>query len=54
MELELQGRDGQETVTVDNLGKVLKIDEDTVVPPVAETTYTLVWMRTGRELSTRF
>ena len=35
MELELQGRDGQETVTVDNLGKVLKIDEDTVVPPVA-------------------
>ncbi len=35
MELELQGTDGQETVTVDNLGKVLKIDEDTIVPPVA-------------------
>ena len=27
MELELQGTDGEETVTVDNLGKVLKIDE---------------------------
>ena len=26
MELQLQGKDGQETVTVDNLGKVLKID----------------------------
>ena len=24
MELELQGKDGQETVTVDNLGKVLE------------------------------
>lgn len=35
MELELQGKDGEETVTVDNLGKVLKIDEDTIVPPVA-------------------
>ena len=31
MELELQGTDGQETVTVDNLGKVLKIDSDTTV-----------------------
>lgn len=35
MELELQGTDGQETVTVDNLGKVLKIDEETTVEPVA-------------------
>lgn len=35
MELELQGTDGQETVTVDNLGKVLKIDDDTTVEPVA-------------------
>lgn len=35
METELQGTDGQETVTVDNLGKVLKIDEDSIVPPVA-------------------
>lgn len=35
MELELQGTDGQETVTVDNLGKVLSVDEDTKVDPVA-------------------
>lgn len=35
MELTLQGTDGQETVSVDNLGKVLKIDEDTRVAPVA-------------------
>lgn len=35
MELELQGRDGEETVTVDNLGKVLTIDQDSIVPPVA-------------------
>lgn len=35
MELTLQGTDGEETVSVDNLGKVLKIDEDTKVPPVA-------------------
>lgn len=35
MELTLQGTDGEETVTVDNLGKVLKIDEDTKVAPVA-------------------
>ena len=35
MELELQGKDGQETVTVDNLGKVLKIDDATTVEPVA-------------------
>ena len=35
MELELQGTDGEETVTVDNLGKVLKIDENTTVEPVA-------------------
>ena len=35
MELELQGKDGQETVTVDNLGKVLKIDDNTTVEPVA-------------------
>ena len=35
MELTLQGTDGKETVSVDNLGKVLKIDEDTIVEPVA-------------------
>ena len=35
MELQLQGKDGQETVTVDNLGKVLKIDNATTVEPVA-------------------
>ncbi len=35
MELTLQGKDGQETVSVDNLGKVLKIDEETRVAPVA-------------------
>ena len=35
MELDLQGTDGQETVTVDNLGKVLKIDESTTVEPKA-------------------
>ena len=35
MEQFLHGADGQETVTVDNLGKVLKIDENTIVPPVA-------------------
>ena len=35
MELQLQGKDGQETVTVDNLGKVLKIDNNTTVEPVA-------------------
>ena len=35
MELDLQGTDGQETVTVDNLGKVLKIDDNTTVEPVA-------------------
>ena len=35
MELELQGTDGRETVTVDNLGKVLKIDKDSVLNPVA-------------------
>lgn len=35
MELTLQGRDGEETVSVDNLGKVLKIDEDTRIAPVA-------------------
>ncbi len=35
MELTLQGTDGQETVSVDNLGKVLKIDEDTRMAPVA-------------------
>ena len=35
MELTLQGTDGKETVYVDNLGKVLKIDEDTKVEPVA-------------------
>ena len=35
MELTLQGTDGVETVSVDNLGKVLKIDEDTRILPVA-------------------
>lgn len=35
MELSLQGTDGQETVIVDNLGKVLQIDESTKVDPVA-------------------
>lgn len=35
MELTLQGTDGKETVSVDNLGKVLKIDEDTKVESVA-------------------
>ncbi|MDO4272032.1 MAG: penicillin-binding transpeptidase domain-containing protein [Eubacteriales bacterium] len=35
MELTLQGTDGEETVSVDNLGKVLKIDEDTRVIPKA-------------------
>ena len=35
MELTLQGTDGKETVSVDNLGKVLKIDEDAKVEPVA-------------------
>ena len=35
MELTLQGTDGRETVTVDNLGKVLRIDPETQVDPVA-------------------
>ena len=35
METTLQGTDGRETVTVDNLGKVLKIDKETQVDPVA-------------------
>lgn len=35
MELTLQGTDGQETVYVDNLGKVLRIDENNTVDPVA-------------------
>lgn len=35
MELTLQGTDGEETVSVDNLGKVLKIEEDTRIAPVA-------------------
>ena len=35
METSLQGTDGEETVTVDNLGKVLKIDSDTRIEPVA-------------------
>ena len=35
MELTLQGTDGEETVSVDNLGKVLKIDENTRLSPVA-------------------
>ena len=35
METSLQGTDGEETVTVDNLGKVLKIDDSTRVEPFA-------------------
>lgn len=35
MEVYLQGTDGSETVYVDNLGKVLQIDEDSVVDPQA-------------------
>lgn len=35
MELTLQGTDGQETVYVDNLGKVLRIDEENTIDPVA-------------------
>ena len=34
METTLQGTDGEETVTVDNLGKVLKIDDSTRVEPM--------------------
>ena len=33
--MDLQGTDGQETVTVDNLGKVLRIDNDTTIEPQA-------------------
>lgn len=33
MEAELQGRDGSETVYVDNLGKVLEIDDESRVEP---------------------
>ena len=35
MELTLQGTDGKETVTVDNLGKVLKLDENSIIVPKA-------------------
>jgi len=35
METELQGTNGSETVYVDNLGKVLQIDEDATVEPLA-------------------
>ena len=35
MELVLQGTDGEETVIVDNLGKVLSIDDNSLVEPVA-------------------
>ena len=35
METTLQGSDGSETVYVDNLGKVLEIDEDSTLDPVA-------------------
>ena len=35
METTLQGFDGQETVYVDNLGKVLKIDESSTIQPTA-------------------
>jgi penicillin-binding protein 2 len=35
MEVQLQGTDGSENVYVDNLGKVLQIDEDSIVQPQA-------------------
>lgn len=35
METDLQGTNGKETVYVDNLGKVLKIDEDSHLDPIA-------------------
>lgn len=35
MELTLHGTDGQETVTVDNLGKILRIEDDTQIDPIA-------------------
>ena len=35
METTLQGKDGQEQVTVDNLGKVLQINEDSRIEPVS-------------------
>lgn len=35
METDLQGTDGQETVYVDNLGKVLQIDKSSRISPVA-------------------
>ena len=35
METTLQGTDGEETVYVDNLGKVLKIEENTRIEPVS-------------------
>ncbi|MDO4518947.1 MAG: penicillin-binding transpeptidase domain-containing protein [Eubacteriales bacterium] len=41
LELQLQGTDGQETVTVDNLGKVLTIDENTKEKPIAGNDVTL-------------
>lgn len=34
MEATLQGKDGSEKVFVDNLGKVLKIDKDSIIKPV--------------------
>lgn len=34
METTLQGSDGKETVYVDNLGKVLKIDENSIIEPL--------------------
>ena len=33
MELYLQGTDGEQTVYVDNLGKVISVDEDSVIQP---------------------
>ncbi len=35
METELQGKDGSEDVLVDRLGKILDVDEDSKVDPVA-------------------
>lgn len=35
MELQLQGTDGEEKLSVDNLGKVLKIDESSKKDPIS-------------------
>lgn len=53
MELDLQGKDGEETVTVDNLGKVLDIDSSKTVDPVAGNDVYLTLIQTGRRVSIR-